>query len=42
VFVKMTGLTETEGLKTWLPLVAVLGFTSAVISLILAVLFSAV
>ncbi len=41
VFVKMTGLTETEGLKTWLPLVAVLGFTSAVISLILAVLFSA-
>ena len=42
VFVKMTGLTETEGLKTWLPLVAVLGFTSALVSLILAVLFSAV
>ena len=42
VFVKMTGLTETEGLKTWLPLVAVLGFTSAIVSLLLAVLFSAV
>jgi GntP family gluconate:H+ symporter len=39
VFVKMTGLTEAEGLKTWLPLVASLGFSSAVISFILAVLW---
>jgi GntP family gluconate:H+ symporter len=37
VFVKMTGLTETEGLKTWTPLLAITGFTAIVVSLILAV-----
>ena len=37
VFVKMTGLTETEGLKTWTPLLAIAGFTAFVVSLILAV-----
>jgi GntP family gluconate:H+ symporter len=37
VFVKMTGLTEAEGLKSWTPLVAVVGFTAVVVSLILAV-----
>ena len=37
IFVKMTGMTEAEGLKTWLPLLAITGFSSAVISLILAV-----
>ena len=37
VFVKMTGLTETEGLKTWTPLLAIAGFTAFVVSLVLAV-----
>ena len=37
VFVKMTGLTEAEGLKSWTPLVAIVGFTAVVVSLILAV-----
>ena len=37
VFVKMTGLTEAEGLKSWTPLVAITGFTAVVVSLILAV-----
>ena len=40
VFVKMTGLTETEGLKTWTPMLAITGFSSVVISLLLAVLLS--
>jgi GntP family gluconate:H+ symporter len=39
IFVKMTGLTEAEGLKTWLPVVASVGVASAVISLVLAVLW---
>ncbi|MBN1803740.1 MAG: hypothetical protein JW837_00685 [Sedimentisphaerales bacterium] len=38
VFVKMTGLTETEGLKTWTPLLAITGFTAVLVSLILAVI----
>jgi GntP family gluconate:H+ symporter len=37
VFVKMTGLTEAEGLKSWTPLVAITGFTAVVVSLILAI-----
>jgi len=37
VFVKMTGLTEAEGIKSWTPLVAITGFTAVVVSLILAV-----
>jgi GntP family gluconate:H+ symporter len=37
VFVKMTGLTETEGLKTWTPLMAITGVTAVVVSLILAI-----
>jgi len=41
VFVKMTGMTEAEGLKTWLPLVAVVGLSTSVISLILAVSWQA-
>jgi gluconate:H+ symporter, GntP family len=40
IFVKMSGLTEAEGLKCWTPLLAVTGFTSVVISLLLAVLFA--
>ncbi|MBN1508186.1 MAG: hypothetical protein JW955_15150 [Sedimentisphaerales bacterium] len=39
IFVKMTGLTEAEGLKTWLPTLASIGLASAVISFILAVLW---
>jgi GntP family gluconate:H+ symporter len=39
IFVKMTGLTEAEGLKTWLPAVASVGFAGAVISFILALLW---
>ena len=37
IFVKMSGLTEAEGLKCWTPLLALVGFTSVVISFILAV-----
>jgi len=37
VFVKMTGLTEAEGIKSWTPLVAITGFTAVVVSLILAI-----
>jgi len=36
VFVKMTGLTETEGLKSWTPLLAIVGFTAVVVSFLLA------
>jgi GntP family gluconate:H+ symporter len=39
IFVKMTGLTEAEGLKTWLPAVASVGVASVTISFILAVLW---
>jgi len=37
IFVKMTGLTEAEGLKSWTPLLAIMGLASVVVSLILAV-----
>jgi len=39
IFVKMTGLTEGEGLKCWTPLLAIVGFSSVVVSFVLAMLF---
>ncbi len=38
IFVKMTGLTEAEGLKSWTPLLAIVGFTGIVVSLLLALI----
>jgi GntP family gluconate:H+ symporter len=38
IFVKMTGLTEAEGLKSWTPLLAVVGFTAVVVSFLLALI----
>jgi H+/gluconate symporter-like permease len=38
IFVKMTGLTEAEGLKTWTPLLAVVGLVGIVVSFLLAVI----
>ncbi len=38
IFVKMTGLTEAEGLKSWTPLLAIVGFTAVVVSFLLAVI----
>jgi GntP family gluconate:H+ symporter len=38
IFVKMTGLTEAEGIKSWTLLVAVVGFTAVVVSILLAVI----
>jgi len=38
IFVKMTGLTEAEGLKSWTPLVAIVGFTGVVVSFLLALI----
>ena len=38
IFVKMSGLTEAEGLKSWTPLLAVVGFTGVVVSFLLAVI----
>jgi len=38
VFVKMTGLTEAEGLKSWTPMLAVVGFAAVVVSILLAVI----
>ena len=38
IFVKMSGLTEAEGLKTWTPLLSIVGFTSIVVSLLLALI----
>ncbi|MHC4584105.1 MAG: GntP family permease [Planctomycetota bacterium] len=38
IFVKMSGLTEAEGLKTWTPLLAIVGLTSIVVSLLLAMI----
>jgi GntP family gluconate:H+ symporter len=38
IFVKMTGLTEAEGLKSWTPLLAIVGFTAVVVSLLLALI----
>ncbi|MEA3225913.1 MAG: gluconate permease, partial [Planctomycetota bacterium] len=37
IFVKMTGLTETEGLKSWTVLLAFMGLTAVIVSLVLAV-----
>jgi len=37
IFVKMTGLTEQEGLKTWSLLLPIMGLVAIVVSLILAV-----
>jgi GntP family gluconate:H+ symporter len=39
IFVKMTGLTEAEGLKTWLPTLASVGVASVVVSFVLALLW---
>ncbi|MFB0524191.1 MAG: GntP family permease [Phycisphaerae bacterium] len=36
IFVKMTGLTEAEGLKSWTPLLAIVGFAGVVVSFLLA------
>lgn len=36
IFVKMTGLTEAEGLKSWTALLTIVGFTGVVVSLLLA------
>jgi len=41
VFVKMTGLTEAEGLKSWLPLVALTGFSCSLVSFVLALTWQA-
>jgi len=38
IFVKMTGLTEAEGLKSWTPLLAIVGFTGVFVSVLLAVI----
>lgn len=39
IFAKMGGLTETQGLKTWTPLLAILGTVSMIMTLILANVF---
>jgi len=36
IFVKMTGLTEAEGIKSWTPLLAIVGLASFVVTIILA------
>ena len=38
IFVKMTGLTEAEGLKSWTPLLAIVGFAAVVVSFLLAMI----
>ncbi len=38
VFVKMAGLTEAEGLKSWTPLLAVVGLAAVVVSFLLALI----
>lgn len=38
IFVKMTGLTEAEGLKSWTPLLAIVGFAAVVVSYLLALI----
>ncbi len=38
IFVKMTGLTEAEGLKSWTPLVAIVGLTAIIVSFLLAII----
>lgn len=37
IFVKLMGLTETEGLRSWTPMLAIVGFTAVVVSMILAI-----
>jgi GntP family gluconate:H+ symporter len=37
IFVKMTGLSEAEGLKSWTLLLVIMGLAAVVVSLILAV-----
>ena len=39
IFAKMGGLTETEALKSWTPLLVVLGFTAFATSLLYALIF---
>ncbi len=36
IFAKMGGLTETEALKSWTPMLVILGFTSFIVTIILA------
>jgi GntP family gluconate:H+ symporter len=38
IFVKMMGLTEAEGVRSWTPMLAIVGFTAVVTSVILAVI----
>ena len=38
VFVKMTRLSEAEGLKSWTPMLAIVGFAAVVVSILLAVI----
>jgi len=38
IFVKMAGLTEAEGLKSWTPLLAIVGFTGVIVSFLLALI----
>lgn len=38
IYAKMSGLTELEGLKTWTPLLAIMGLTGAIVSMIAAAL----
>jgi H+/gluconate symporter-like permease len=38
IFVKMMGLTEAEGVRSWTPMLAIVGFTAVVISVILAII----
>jgi len=40
VFVKMVGLTEAEGIKSWTSLVAVVGLASVVLSFLAAAIMS--
>ncbi len=36
IFAKMGGLTETEGLRSWTPLLALLGITAMAVTIVLA------
>jgi len=38
IFVKMMGLTEAEGVRTWTPTLAIVGFTAVVISTFMAII----
>jgi GntP family gluconate:H+ symporter len=38
IFVKMTGLTEAEGLKSWTPLLAIVGLAGVIVSFLLALI----